>query len=91
MVVEATMRVLAQNGYEPRLVMKSSRVLEESIIKRMCAFWGGIYNVRACDEMRRLIEKDRPDVVHAHNVYPIRQACLSCILRFSPAEVRVLR
>jgi hypothetical protein len=43
MVVDATMRVLAQNGHESRLVMKSSRVLENSIIRRMNAFWGGFY------------------------------------------------
>ena len=28
-VIDATMRVLSQNGHEPRLVMKSSRVLED--------------------------------------------------------------
>lgn len=65
------MRVLAQNGHEPRLVMKSSRVLENSILKRMNAFWGGVYNVSAYREMRRLIEMDRPDVVHVHSVYPM--------------------
>ena len=45
-VIDTTMRVLAQNGHEPRLVMKSSRVLENSILKRMNAFWGGVYNIR---------------------------------------------
>jgi glycosyltransferase involved in cell wall biosynthesis len=70
-VVEATMRVLAQNGHEPRLLMKSSRVLENSVLKRMSAFWGGVYNIRAYHEMRRLLEKDRPDVVHVHGVFPM--------------------
>lgn len=70
-VIDATLRVLQQNGHEARLVMKSSRVLENSILKRMNAFWGGIYNIGAGREMRRLIEKDRPDVVHVHSVYPM--------------------
>jgi glycosyltransferase involved in cell wall biosynthesis len=70
-VVDATMQVLAQTGHESRLVMKSSRVLENSIVKRMCAFWGGIYNVRAYHAMRRLLQQDRPDVVHVHSVYPM--------------------
>ena len=70
-VVDATTRVLAQNGHESQLVMKSSRVLENSIIKRMNAFWGGVYNTFAFREMRRLLEKDRPDVVHVHSVYPM--------------------
>jgi glycosyltransferase involved in cell wall biosynthesis len=70
-VVDATMRVLAQNGHESRLVMKSSRVLENSIVKRIYAFCGGVYNIRAYNEMRRLLEADRPDVVHVHGVYPM--------------------
>jgi len=61
-VIDATMRILTQNGHDARLVMKSSRVLENSILKRMNAFWSGIYNIRAFREMDRLIEKDRPDV-----------------------------
>jgi glycosyltransferase involved in cell wall biosynthesis len=70
-VVDATMRVLAQNGHEPRLVMKSSRILETSVIKRLNAFWGGVYNIGAYYWMRRLLETDLPDVVHVHSVYPM--------------------
>jgi glycosyltransferase involved in cell wall biosynthesis len=70
-VVDTTMRVLAQNGHEPRLVMKSSRVLENSVLKRMNAFWSGVYNIRSYYEMRRALAKDRPDIVHVHSVYPM--------------------
>jgi glycosyltransferase involved in cell wall biosynthesis len=70
-VVDATMRILAQNGHESRLLMKSSRVLDDSLFRRINAFWGGVYNILTFREMRRLIEKDRPDVVHVHNVYPM--------------------
>lgn len=65
------MRVLAQNGHESRLVMKSSRTLENSVLKRVNAIWGGVYNVWAYREMRRLIGKERPDIVHVHSVYPM--------------------
>jgi glycosyltransferase involved in cell wall biosynthesis len=71
MVVEATMRVLSENGHEPRLLVKSSRALENSVVKRMNAFWGGVYNVFSYRDMRRLLEKDRPDIVHVHSVYPM--------------------
>ena len=70
-VVHATMQVLAQNGHQSRLLMKSSRVLENSLVKRVCAFWGGVYNLHTYYEMRRLLEVDRPDVVHVHSVYPM--------------------
>jgi glycosyltransferase involved in cell wall biosynthesis len=70
-VIDATMRLLAENGHEPRMVMKSSRVLENSILKRLSASWGGVYNIRVNHEMRRLLKKDRPNVVHVHNLYPM--------------------
>jgi glycosyltransferase involved in cell wall biosynthesis len=70
-VVNASMRVLARNGHESRLLMKSSRILENSIVKRINAFWGGIYNVCIYREMRRLLGEDRPDLVHVHSVYPM--------------------
>lgn len=70
-VIEVTTRVLSQRGHQSRLIMKSSRVLETSILKRLNAFLGGVYNVWAYREMRRLITKDRPDIVHVHSVYPM--------------------
>lgn len=70
-VVDATMRVLTENGHEPRLLMRSSRALEDSWFGRVCAFFGGVYNIWAYREMRRLLEEDRPDVVHVHGVYPM--------------------
>jgi len=70
-VVNATIGVLAEAGHDTHLIMKSSRVLENSLIKRMCAFWGGVYNIRSYHEIRRLLEVDRPDVVHVHSVSPM--------------------
>ena len=70
-IVDNTLRALAEHGHQPRLIVKSSRALEHSLFKRACAFWGGIYNVSAYRDMRRLLETDRPDVVHVHGVYPM--------------------
>jgi glycosyltransferase involved in cell wall biosynthesis len=70
-VVDATMQLLTQNGHESRLIMKSSRDLEGSLIKRASAFWSGIYNFVANYEMSHLLKEDRPDVVHVHSVYPM--------------------
>jgi glycosyltransferase involved in cell wall biosynthesis len=70
-VVDLTMRLLTQNGHESRLIMKSSRILENSRLRRFNAFWGGVYNIRAYFEMRRTLKDDRPDVVHIHSVYPM--------------------
>lgn len=70
-VIDTTMRLLTQNGHDSKLMMKSSRVLETSFLKRINAFWGGVYNVAAYREMGRVLKEDRPDVVHVHSVYPM--------------------
>lgn len=70
-VVDTTMLLLAQNGHDSRLIMKSSRSLEGSLFRRISAFWGGTYNFRTYFEMRRLIQLEMPDVVHVHSVYPM--------------------
>jgi glycosyltransferase involved in cell wall biosynthesis len=65
------MRLLEMNGHVPVLVMKSSRSIEKSLIKKIGAFWGGIYNIRSYYEMASLLRRDRPDVVHVHSVFPM--------------------
>ena len=70
-VVGATMRLLTQHGHQPKLVLKSSKDLGNSVAGRLRAFWSGIYNISAFHEMLRLLEEDRPDVVHVHGVYPM--------------------
>lgn len=70
-VIDVTSRVLESNGHESRVVMKSSRDLENSLVKRFGAFWTGAYNGATYREMQRLLESDRPDIVHVHSVYPM--------------------
>lgn len=70
-VVNATARVLTDRGHESRLFVKSSKGLDSSIVKRVNAFWGGIYNVFAYREMQELAMEYHPDIVHVHSVYPM--------------------
>ena len=70
-VVDNTMRLLEMNGHVPVLVMKSSRGIEKSLIRKVGAFCGGIYNIKAYYEMRNLLKEDPPDLVHVHSVYPM--------------------
>lgn len=70
-VINMIASLVSKNGGESKLIMKTSRGIEKSFIKKFCAFWGGIYNYPAYIEMRNLLKKDPPDVVHAHGVYPL--------------------
>jgi len=70
-VIEMTTRLLETHDNVSRLVMKSSRGVEKSLIKKIGVFCGGIYNVTSYYEMKRLLREDTPDVVHIHSVYPM--------------------
>jgi len=70
-VINMTMRMLEMNGNVTKLVMKSSRGIEKSLLKKIAAFCNGIYNVKSYRQIQRLIEEDPPDVVHVHSLYPM--------------------
>jgi len=70
-VIEMTMRLLEINGNVTRLIMKSSRGIDKSLLKKISAFFSGIYNVNSYRQIQRLIEEDPPDVVHVHSLYPM--------------------
>jgi hypothetical protein len=78
-VIDAATRVLESNGHESRLVMKSSRDLEHSIIKRFGAFWIGAYNGATYREMQRLLESVVPtlSMFLVSDVFTFNTACLS--------------
>ncbi len=70
-VIETTARLLERDGNISRLVMKSSRDLNKSLLAKMRAFCGGTYNLKSYYEFRQLLKADSPDVVHVHSLYPM--------------------
>jgi glycosyltransferase involved in cell wall biosynthesis len=70
-VVRITTRVLEANGHSTRLLMKSSREIETSFVRKAGAFFGGVYNVFAYREMQLVLAGNHPDVVHVHSVFPM--------------------
>lgn len=73
--------LVERNGGEARLLMRSSRGLDESIRGKARAFISGIYNPFARRDVAQYLEGYRPDVVHVHNLYPL----------FSPSVLVALR
>ncbi|MCB0321967.1 MAG: glycosyltransferase family 4 protein [Bdellovibrionales bacterium] len=69
-VVLQTTEWLKERGIETDLLIRSSRELEASIGKKLTAAFTGIYNPEAYRYMRKYIERVRPHVVHAHNLFP---------------------
>jgi glycosyltransferase involved in cell wall biosynthesis len=68
-VVLQTTAWLRENGIETDLLLRSSRGIENSFIKKAKAAVTGIYNPEAYRFMRNYIAQNRPSVVHAHNLY----------------------
>jgi glycosyltransferase involved in cell wall biosynthesis len=70
-VVRMTSALVEKHGGQADLWIQSSRGLENSFVGKARAAVSGVYNRRAKREMARRLAADRPDVVHAHNLYPM--------------------
>ena len=69
-VVLRTQSLLRSRGVASPLWMPSSRDIQ-GLAAKAGAFIGGIYNRRARQEMLDRLRWERPDLVHAHNLYPL--------------------
>ena len=70
-VVEQTAHLIEKHGGQVRMLLRSSRDIDQGLLGKASAFWSGIYSRRAYREMMRALREDRPDVVHVHNLYPL--------------------
>jgi glycosyltransferase involved in cell wall biosynthesis len=70
-VVQMTAALVEKNGGQARLLMRSSRGLDQRFSSKAKAFVTGIYNIGSYQDVRRAVREFRPDVVHAHNLYPM--------------------
>lgn len=81
MVVANTAALVERRGGEARLLMRSSRGLERSLSGKLRAFASGIYSRSAYRETLSVIDEYRPDVAHAHNLYPLLSPSVLVALR----------
>jgi len=70
-VVDNTRHLLEDRGHHVTLLSRSSAEIEHMRLGRTRAAFSGIYSRSSRRAMRRLIEEQRPDVVHVHNLYPL--------------------
>lgn len=70
-VVEATLDLLRRRGDVGLLFDKHSDEVARGVASRVRAVFSGIYSVSSRREMERLLDAERPDVVHVHNLYPL--------------------
>lgn len=70
-VVFDVMELMEKKGVDAKLLMKSSRGIEDRLSLKIGAFVRGIYNTSAYHEMTELLREVRPDLVHVNNLYPV--------------------
>jgi glycosyltransferase involved in cell wall biosynthesis len=79
-VMRMTAALVEKHGGQAELFLRSSRTLGNNRARKIRAFGSGFYSIAAGEAVFKAIEVYRPDVVHAHNLYPLisPSALLAC-------------
>ncbi len=70
-VVDAQINLLKSKGHQVITYFRSSIELEKMKNGKIKAFFSAFYNSKTIREIKALINKERPDIVHIHNLYPL--------------------
>jgi glycosyltransferase involved in cell wall biosynthesis len=70
-VVETHAALLAAHGHEVVRFQRSSAELDTMTLGGARAFFTGIYNAAARRAFARFLDRERPDLVHVHNLFPL--------------------
>ena len=80
-VVEAQLQMLEARGHQVITYYRSSEELPQMRFGKLKAFVTALENPRSKRELKALILKEQPDVVHVHNLYPL----------ISPAVLKMIK
>ncbi len=69
-VLDLHKKMLERMGHEVIQYSRSSVELETMRFGKTRAFFSGLYNPASMRGLRKLLNRNRPDVVHVHNLYP---------------------
>ena len=70
-VVEFQIKLLRAHGHQVITYFRSSEELEAMPNAKLKAFFSAFYNPKSIREIKSLLVKENPDVVHIHNMYPL--------------------
>lgn len=69
-VVDRMVRMYGDLGYDVAEYRRTTAGARESLRGKIAGFASGIYSRSGVKEMSRLLDRERPDVVNVHNLYP---------------------
>lgn len=70
-VVQNQITLLEENGHQICNYTRSSAELDLLLLGQVRAFFSGIYNPFSKKAFRDLLDREKPDLVHVHNLYPL--------------------
>jgi len=71
-IVDAQVELLQKYGNEIFLYQRDNKEIENySLIKKFFFFFSTMFSFRTVRDVRNLIRKERPDIAHVHNVFPL--------------------
>lgn len=70
-VVDAQIKLLEENGHTVVTYFRSSEELETMPMAKVRAFFLGLRNNKAIADITEIITREKPDLAHVHNLYPI--------------------
>lgn len=68
---EETIRISREGGLEIEEFSRNSRDISPNLMGKAQAFFSGLYSRSAVQDFDRHLETFKPDVVHAHELYPL--------------------
>ncbi len=68
---DETIRISREGGLEIEEFSRNSRDISSNLLGKAQAFISGLYSKKAVQEFDRHLESFKPDVVHAHELYPL--------------------
>ena len=70
-IVQIQSNLLKENGHTVIPFYKNSSSISNNSLAKVGAFFSGIWSISSQREFETVLQKEKPDVVHVHNLYPL--------------------
>lgn len=65
----------------------SAQIADYSLWRKICAFFGGFYNWKLSHALGEIIDQEKPDVAHVHNVFPLLSPTVYLVLHMKGVPI----
>ena len=87
-IAQKEMELLREAGYTVVPFLRdNAQIADFSLWKKFCAFLGGFYNWKLAHELSELIDAEKPDVAHVHNVFPLLSPTVYLVLHMKGVPI----